>query len=600
MQTQILKKLFFLLNSKERLLVIYLFIMAMVVAIFEVIGIASILPFLAILSSPEIIDTNALLSNVFQISTTFGLQTKSQFLLALGVLVFVLFIISIFFRALMVFLLLRFCNMREHSIGKRFIEGYLHQPYSWFLNRNSSDLGKNILSEVKAIIDSGVRPITTLISQTVVVVVLIILLIAVNLKIALIVGLSLSFIYGLLYQLVKAYLKNTGEERFMANQFRFKSVLEAFGAIKELKVSNLEQRYIKNFSKFSKIHAKHQASAQIISQLPRFILEGVAFGGLMLIILLLMRQNNNFNHILPILALYALAGYRLMPAMQQIYSSITQLRFIGPTLDKIYNDLKSLQVYHYQNNESLVNFKKSIDLENIDYIYPESSRTNLKNINISIKSNSTVGLVGLTGCGKTTTVDLILALLEPTKGTLKVDGKIINNDNRKAWQSLISYVPQEIYLADDTISSNIAFGADKKNIDQVAVERAAKIAQLHEFVTNELPGQYQTHVGERGVRLSGGQRQRIGIARALYHNPKLLIFDEATSALDNITENLVMETLYSLNKDITIIIIAHRLDTVKNCDNIFLLENGEIKSQGNYNELSQKNKKFQAIEKGKF
>lgn len=604
MQTQTLKKLFFLLNSKERLLGIYLFIMAVVAAIFEAIGVASILPFLTILSSPEIIDTNALLSNVFQISTTFGLETKSQFLLALGVLVFVLFIISIFFRALMVFLLLHFCNMKEHSIGKRFIEGYLHQPYSWFLNCNSSDLGKNILSEIKAIVDGGLRPITTLVSQTVVVVVLIILLIAINLKIALIVGLSVIFIYSLLYQLVKAYLKKTGEERFMANQFRFKSVFEAFGAIKELKVSNLEQRYIKNFSKFSKIHAKHQASAQIISQLPRFILEGVAFGGLMLIILLLMRQNDSFNHILPILGLYALAGYRLMPAMQQIYSSITQLRFVGPSLDKIYNDLNSLQVSNYQNlqvsnyqnNESLVNFKKSIDLKNIDYIYPESSRTNLKNINISIKSNSTVGLVGSTGSGKTTMVDIILGLLDPKKGTLEVDDKIIDKNNKRAWQYLLGYVPQQIYLTDDTIAANIAFGVNKEDFNYTRIEEVAKIANLNDFILNELPQKYLTYVGERGVRLSGGQRQRIGIARALYHNPKVLVFDEATSALDNLTEHEIMRSLYKLKKEITIIIVAHRLNTIKICDQIFHLEKGEIKNKGSFEELKKKDNFFQTIE----
>ena len=597
MQKKTLNKLYFLLNKKERIHVFYLLLLAIITAFFEILGIVSIMPFMAVVSNPEIIEKNLFLKNFFQIANNLGIEDYSEFLFSLGILVFILFIISIFFKALLTFLLIRFGHMREYSIGKRFIEGYLNQQYNWFLNRNSSELGKNILSEIKTIIDNGMRPMATLITQGIVVIVLIILLVFIDFKIALTTGLTVGVVYGLLYKFVRSLLKKTGKERFKANQLRFKSVLEAFGAIKVIKVANLENNYIKIFSTVSKMHAKYQSTAQTIGQLPRFIFEAVAFGGLLLLILYLMTKNNeNFEKIFPILALYAFAGYRLMPAMQQIYASITQLRFIGPALDKIYNDLKSLQVSHYQNNESLVNFKKSIDLKNIDYIYPESSRTNLKNINISIKSNSTIGLVGPTGSGKTTTVDIILGLLDPKKGTLEVDGKKIDKNNKRAWQYLLGYVPQQIYLIDDTIAANIAFGVNKEDINYTRIEEVAKIANLNDFILNELPQKYLTYVGEQGVRLSGGQRQRIGIARALYHNPKVLVFDEATSALDNLTEHEVMRSLYKLKKEITIIIVAHRLNTIKICDQIFHLEKGEIKNKGSFEELKKKDKFFQTIE----
>jgi ABC-type multidrug transport system fused ATPase/permease subunit len=274
-----------------------------------------------------------------------------------------------------------------------------------------------------------------------------------------------------------------------------------------------------------------------------------------------------------------------MPALQGIYSSITDLTFVGPSLDKIYNAIKDRSFSTLSHEQGFLSLNKSISLNNISYTYPNTSIPTLKNINLSISAKTTVGFVGATGSGKTTTIDIILGLLEPQKGTLEVDGKIITRQNVKSWQRSIGYVPQHIYLSDDTISSNIAFGVPSKDINFRSVKKVAKIAQLDEFVTKELPQKYQTNIGERGIRLSGGQRQRIGIARALYHNPQVLILDEATSALDNQTEAAVMDALNNLNKDITIIIIAHRLNTVKNCDIIFKLNKGQVIGSGSFDKL---------------
>jgi ABC-type multidrug transport system fused ATPase/permease subunit len=264
-------------------------------------------------------------------------------------------------------------------------------------------------------------------------------------------------------------------------------------------------------------------------------------------------------------------------------------------VDVLYDEMKSLQNLATSKGKNSLQFNISLSLTKIHYTYPNESKAVLKDITLNIKAKTTVGFVGPTGSGKTTLIDLILGLLEAQSGSIEVDGQIINRNNIRDWQSGVGYVPQNIYLSDDSIAANIAFGVEKKNIDLVKVEHVAKIANLHNFVINSLPNQYWTTIGERGVRMSGGQRQRIGIARALYHNPSLLILDEATSALDNITERIVMEAISNIPNNITTVIIAHRLNTVKNCDNIFMIENGELKAQGNYQELIKNNLTFQTM-----
>ena len=579
-----LKKFLFLLNNQERKHACLLLLMILIMALLDMVGVASILPFMTVLTNPELVETNFILNTMYIVSFKFGVENNHQFLFALGVLVFLLLIIALIFKSLTTYVQLRFIQMREFSVSKRLVEEYLHQPYSWFLSRNSSELGKTILSEVQQVVLNGLSPLLELIAKSVVTLTLIILLIIVDPKLTIIVGLSLGGAYSLIFYFVRHYVNIIGNKRLENNQLRFLAVGEAFGAIKEVKVASLEKIYTKQFSESAIKYAQTQASAQAISQLPRFILEAIAFGGILLIILYIMSQTGNFNSALPVVALYVFAGYRLMPALQQIYSSFTQLTFIGPSLNKLYNDLQNLKPLYIGKNLDFT-FKKKILLKNIYYDYPNSSRTALKNINITIPAKSTIGLVGATGSGKTTTVDIILGLLEAKKGTLEVDGNVITKKNARSWQQLIGYVPQNIYLADDTIASNIAFGVDIKDINNDMLEKASKISNLHDFIIEELPSKYQTRIGERGVRLSGGQRQRIGIARALYNSPKVLILDEATSSLDNQTEKAVMDAVNNISKNTTIILIAHRLNTVKNCDIIFELSKGELIAQGSFDEL---------------
>ncbi len=588
-----IKKIFYLLSGKEKKNFIFVLFLIFIMAMLDTLGVVSILPFIAIISNPNLVETNNVLSYFYETSGLFGVKSIDQFLFFLGFIVFFLLIFSITIRAFTNYFQVNFALMLEYTFSKRLIESYLHQPYIWFLNRNSSELGKNILSEVNLVVNGTMVPMMNLITQSMVTIAILSMLFIVDKILTIVVGSVLIISYLIVFYFIKSFLDRLGTERFKVNERRFSIVTEAFGALKETKFSGLEKRYIKNYSNPAKIYARNISLATAIAQVPRNFIEGIAFGGMIILVLYLMSNGEGFMQIVPLIALYAFAGYRLMPALQQIYSAITQLRFSGSALDNLFNDMKKLQnSKKIKNIETYLEFKKYIKLNNISFKYPRKDEESLKNISLSISYRSKVGIIGSTGSGKTTTADIILGLLNPINGNLQVDDKIISASNVRSWQKKIGYVPQQIYLSDSSIASNIAFGIEEKNINQLLIEKVSKIANLHEFVANELEEGYSTIVGERGVRLSGGQRQRIGIARALYNNPDLLVFDEATNSLDNVTEKLVMEAIDKLSDTMTIIVIAHRLSTIKNCDEIFLLDKGKLKAKGKFENILLNNQSF--------
>ena len=590
-----IKKIYDLLDDTEKKQAVYLFFLILVMAVFDMLGVASILPFISVLANPDLVETKELLNFFYQKTLVFGVSNKTDFLFFIGITVFFFLIISLTIRAIAIYAQNRFSLMREYSISKNLIEIYLGQPYSWFLNRNSADLSKKILSEVNTVVNTTILNTVNLIAQSAVATSLLILLILTDAFLAICIGLVLIISYVIIYFLIKRILSKIGVDRIKSNEDRYLTISEAFGAFKEIKLGGLEQIYINRFQKPAKIYANTQSIALALGHIPRFFIEAIAFGGMIALVLFMIYNGKEFANIIPIISLYAFAGYRLIPALQNIYFSLAQIRFSKPALDILHQDLKILNFKKNDFTERSLVCSKSIKLENVSYNYPDSKYSAIKNITLSIPAFSKVGFVGPTGSGKTTIIDIILGLLEPDNGFLKIDEEIIDSQNKGIWQKNIGYVPQNIFLSDASIEENIAFGIDLKEIKHKSVEEAAKIANLHNFIINQLPKGYKTVIGEKGIRLSGGQRQRIGIARALYNNPNILVLDEATSALDNLTEEAVMEAMNNLKNKVTIILIAHRLGTIKNCDNIFLLNQGSLVDQGNYSDLLSKNKNFKKM-----
>jgi ABC-type multidrug transport system fused ATPase/permease subunit len=593
-----IKKILYLFSPYEQKRALLLLFLILIMTMLDVLGIASILPFVSVLANPTLVETNKVLAYIYQLTEGFGVSNTKEFIFVLGFSVFVFLIISLTFRAFTSYAQIRFALMREYSIGKRLIEGYLHQPYVWFLNKHSADLGKNILSEVGVIINLTILPMINFIAHSAVSIALMILLIFIDPVLALSVGMTLGACYGAFFLFMKNKISQTGTERLLENRNRFSTLVEAFGASKEIKIGGLENVYINRYTKSAKIYATNQSLAQVTSQLPRYFIEGIAFGGMILISIVLIYRGGVFENIAPIIALYAFAGYRLIPSLQNIYYNLVHLRHSESSLDSLHADLKNLKTHEEIKNTTTTMFlKKNITLNHVFFSYPNSQKETLKDISLTIPAFSKVGFVGTTGSGKTTLADIILGLLDVSRGTVNVDGIPITDSNKRSWQKNIGYVPQQIYLADTSVANNIAFGLETESVNQELLEKAAKTSNIHEFIINELPQGYNTIVGERGVRLSGGQRQRIGIARAIYHNPGVLILDEATSSLDNITEQAVIKTINNLEKKTTIIQIAHRLTTVMNCEKIFLLEKGVLVGQGSYRELIQNNEQFRKMNK---
>ena len=392
-----------------------------------------------------------------------------------------------------------------------------------------------------------------------------------------------------------------GLERHYLNEQRYRIVGEAFGGMKDVKLLDLEPYFSERFRRPAERVAYFDAVNLILREVPRYVIEGVAFGGLLVFVLyLLITGNGDLGSVVPILSVYAFTAIRLFPALQQVYGSIGQMRFAQPTLDKLHQDFRATAAQApgrlgAARKAEPVRLTECLELRDVGYAYPNAERAALHGLSIAVAARTSVGLVGGTGAGKTTAVDIMLGLLEPQEGALVIDGVAITAKTLPGWQRSIGYVPQHIFLTDDTIAANIAFGQKSGEVDMAAVERAARIAELHDFVLAELPEGYATKVGERGVRLSGGQRQRIGIARALYNDPDVLILDEATSALDNLTEKAVMDAVQNLGHAKTIVMIAHRLSTVRGCDMIFMLEHGQVVAAGTYDDLIETNRQFRAL-----
>jgi ATP-binding cassette, subfamily B, bacterial PglK len=592
------RKLFLLFDATERRRFWLLTGIMVMVATAEIAGISSVLMLLNVLAAPETIRSGPTLSYLSEMS---GLTTDFSFQVGLAVAVLCVVMVGLAIKAGGTYATIRFSTMRGYTISSRLLAAYLSQPYPWFLQRNSAELEKNVLNEVDGLVNRVILPCLRLVSNGLLVIAILFFLLLVDPLVTLFSGGVLGLGYGLIYLRFRGRLHKLGQDMMDAFENRFLVAQEATGGIKDVKVMGLEATYVRAYSAAAQKAAKSGATMGVMSELPRFLLEAITFGTMLaLILLLLLQSDGNVTEIVPTLGVIAFSTMRLLPSLQQIYHGLVSIRGATPVLNAIVADFQStpaLPLADATRTEPL-KLERELELDKVSFAYAQAEKPTLRGVDLVIPARTTVGIVGGTGAGKTTLVDLVLGLLTPDDGVIRVDGQPITPENLRAWQGTLGYVPQTIFLTDETIASNVAFGVPKDEIDMVAVERAARVAALHDFVVSDLPQGYQTFVGERGVRLSGGQRQRIGIARALYRDPTLLIMDEATSALDNITERVVMEAVDRIRADKTIILIAHRLTTVKTCDTIFLMDRGRLLAQGSYDELLAGNEVFRRMVAG--
>jgi len=598
--SNLIKKLKIIITPQEKWQVLVLFASILLAALFQTLGVVSILPFMNIVMQPEIIESNRWLNWLYN---SLGFTSVNSFIIFMGILMLLIIIIGNLTSALATWLKVRFVWRKNHNISSALLKKYLSLPYVYFLTQNTADLSKNILSEVNLLTNNFVLPLIDIVIKSFVAIGILSMLLFTNVYITLLSAIILGGSYALIYFYFHDKLKINGAKRLKENMLRFKTAGEALSGIKDIKVTGREDFFYHRYYRHSREFSNLQAWSSLIGNIPKYFLETIAFGGIVTLVLYFIITAGNANEVIPMISFFAFAAYRLMPALHVVFVAFTQVRFSQTTVNRIIEDLsgkggfrEQFLVYEKEPINPLP-FKASIQLKKVSYNYPNTNKPVIHSLSLLIQRNTSVGLIGPTGAGKTTLVDIILGLLTPQKGEFSVDGVKIDENNILNWQKNLGYVPQHIYLSDDTIMNNIAFGIPGEKINRKIVEHVAKISNLHDFIISELPNDYETIVGERGIRLSGGERQRVGIARALYHDPEVLVLDEATSSLDGITESAVLEAVNNVAKLKTVIIIAHRLTTVKDCDIIYLIDKGKITAQGTYDELMNSSASFRAMAK---
>ena len=569
-----LKKIWAIFTPAERRKAVWMLGLVILMAMAETGGVLSIMPFLSVLARPDVIYENVWLQWLYE---AFEFQDARGFITALGLASIAIVLASSAFKTITLHLINRFIHLLRHAISSRLLSRYLHQPYEYFLLHNTSELRRNVLSEVDQLLFNLIQPVSQLIAQGAVVLAMLVLLFIYNPLTALCIIAVVGLLYGAIYVLVRKRLTRMGVERQAANGQRFQACNESLDGIKDVKITHSAAAYQGKFNHASREYSRHLAAGETLAQSPLYMVEAVGYTGLILIALMLMLQSGDIAQILPALGLYGFAAYRMLPSVQIMYRGFAKLKFSSAALAAVHHDM----ILPEDDTPAAANRlapRKAIRLEHVSYAYPSTPDTPvLHGFDLIIPAGTSIGIAGASGAGKSTVMDLLLGLLAPQNGRLIVDDTPITADNVAAWQRAIGYVPQHIYLADASVAENIAFGVPSKDIDMQAVERAARAAQLHEFIVTELATGYDTRLGERGIRLSGGQRQRIGIARALYRDPPVLFMDEATSALDGQTENAVNEAINRLSGDKTILVIAHRQTSLRYCEKVIDLSEAPVK-----------------------
>jgi len=594
------KKAWSLLDDQEKRSSSIVLVIIIIGALSSASMVGSVMPFLAVLSEPSLIETNPAFNWAYD---AFGFTSAYGFLVGLGLASFGVIVLSSVIQIVRTWAVAHFTMMRVHSISQRLLATYLAQKYAFFLNRHSGDMGPRILTEADQVVHQFFRPAAELVAAILTTSAILGLLLWVDLLVALISILILGGIYGVIYKGTKHSLKQFGQVILQVNRQRFRIVNESISGIKDIKLLGREMAYIDRYETPSMQMAKTQSKVVVLSLAPQFSLQAISLGGIILLCIIFIDRDGiasgeSLGGFLPTLGVFAFAGQRLMPELSKIYQSLAQMQAGVASVDAVHEDLalrKTAAALPRSPGKAL-GMKQKLELNDLSYSYPNSENAGVRNISVTIRAGEKVGIVGSTGAGKTTLADVVLGLLEPDSGCLVVDGVSITPENLRSWTRSVAYVAQDIFLTDAPVAENIAtMGLLPHEIDLERVKKAASIAKIAQFVEEDLSEGYKTHVGERGMRLSGGQKQRIGIARAMYHEADLIVFDEATSALDNLTEAEVMDAIDALPGEKTVLMIAHRLSTVKSCNRIIVLDKGRIVGCDTWDDLMAKNKVFQKL-----
>ena len=592
-----IKKLFSLLTKEHRSRFYKLQFLIVLMTILEISGVAAMAPFMALVGDINILDGNSYLAQIYQNSE---IESKETFLFLIGLSVFSTMILASLTSIYTIWRLSLFSSEVGVEISNRLFVYYLRQPWLFHVSRNSAQLTKQISTEAGRMAILVVSPLLQIGAKLVFTVFMSTVLLWYNPQIAITILMFFALSYMTIFYIVRPKLELNGKDISDQLQSRFKLMSDGFGGIKDILLHNKGQYFEDKFTESGKIFAKSQGSNQAIALIPKYIMELMAFGIIILLILFLIKTyEGNLSEILPILTVYALAGFKLLPNFQNIFANLSHVRGNIASFEEIAHDLEAsykldiLNERDFVNNEK-ISFKKSINLNNIFFTYPGQNSPILNNLSLSIPKNSMIGIVGSSGSGKSTFIDLLLGLVKADKGEILIDNKLIDKNNIRNWQTIIGFVPQSVYLLDGSIMENISIGLAENEVCKEKVIKSIERANLTELVGSYEDG-IHTQIGERGVQLSGGQRQRISIARALYNDAEVLVFDEATSSLDGITEQLVMKAINEFSGSKTIIMVAHRLTTVKNCDIIYFFNKGKVEDSGTYKELIKKNEAFKRM-----
>ena len=569
-----------LLDARERRNAWFVLVIIIIGALAAAVMVGSVMPFLTVLANPSRIESTPLLAWAYQF---FGFTSTHGFLIALGTASFLVIVLSSLVQILKIWVVARFSTMRMHSISKRLLARYLSQPYVFFLDRHSGEMGPRILAETEQVVTEFLRPAGEMIAAILTIIAILGLLLWVDPVIAIVSIILLGSLFGLVNLTTRRILKGLGKRRVEFNHQRFRFANEALSGIKSIKVLGRENAYLQRYAGPSRQMAQVQSTARVLSEVPLYTLQAVALGGVILLCLLLLDADgldsgSALADLIPMLGVFAFAGQRLMPEFSKFYLTLAKTQVGAAAVETIHADLIKLESTHpfLVAPPAPLGLKDSLTLENVSFGYPRAERAGLRDVSLTIRAGEKIGVVGATGAGKTTLADILLGILEPDEGRLVADKVVITRDKLPAWTQTVGYVPQDIFLTDASVIENIALGLPPAQIDLAQIERAAKAACIDAFIKTELPQGYETPIGERGVRLSGGQRQRMGIARALYRDADLIVFDEATSALDNLTEQEVIQAIEALPGEKTVVMIAHRLTTVQGCDRIIVLDKGQL------------------------